>query len=160
MRLNELITTVAQIVPDVRATERWALIDELLERLVACGRLPPELRPSARAAVRDRETTMSTGVGQGIGIPHAAVPGLQQALALLAVSPHDIDFDALDGKPVRLVILIVFPENQTEQHLDTLADVARVFGNAVTRAAILAAADPAEVLGILGDPGGGPAAGR
>lgn len=150
MQLKELITAGDQVVLGVRATDRWRLIDELLDQLVACGRLPVDLQDAARGAVRERESTMSTGIGYGIGIPHAAVPGLERALALLAVSRHDIDFDALDGEPVRLVILIVFPEHQAEQHLDTLADVARILGNAATRGAILDAAAPRDVLAIIG----------
>jgi mannitol/fructose-specific phosphotransferase system IIA component (Ntr-type) len=151
--LSELITARDQVVLGVRANERWELIDELLSHLAACGRLPGERQAGARAAVRDRESTMSTGIGHGIGIPHAAVPGLTEPAALLAVSGHDVDFDALDGAPVRLVILIVFPEDQTEQHLDTLADVARVLGSAEIRAALLGAAAPEAVLDILRGPG-------
>lgn len=153
MRLERLITTRDQIVLGVRANERWELIDELLSHLAACGRLPGERQADARAAVRERESTMSTGIGHGIGIPHAAVPGLAEPAALLAVSGHDVEFDALDGAPVRLVILIVFPEDQADQHLDTLADVARVLGCAATRAALLGAATPEAALGILRGPG-------
>lgn len=160
MQLKELITGHDQVTLDVLATDRWQLIDELLQHLAASGRLSTELLAAASAAVRERESTMSTGIGQGIGIPHAAVSGLDRALAVIAVSRHDVDFDALDGGPVRLVILVVFPEDQTDQHLDTLADVARLLGDATTRQAILEAESPEQVLGIIGghQPGATPAA--
>lgn len=157
MQLKDLIEGPDQVAIDVHATDRWQLIDEMIGRLASTGRLPGHLQDAARAAVKERESTMSTGIGSGIGIPHAAVPGLTQALAVLAVSRHDVDFDALDGAPVHLAVLIVFPEESTEQHLDTLADIARLLGNAATRRAMIEAQTADGVLRILregaGDPG-------
>ena len=66
------ILTKAQIVPDLRAANRWEAIDELIGNLVTTGKIQPGDREAVTAAVKKRETSMSTGIGFGIGIPHAS----------------------------------------------------------------------------------------
>lgn len=149
MQMKELITDPAQICTDLQATDRWQAIDELVCSLVSSGRIPETQAADVLAAVRAREETMSTGIGNGIGIPHAAIGGLAGAQAMLGISRHDIEFEALDAKPVRLVILFVVPGDAFQQHLDTLADIARVLSDAETRERICVASTAPEVLDII-----------
>src|SRR5215469_14942883 len=92
----------AQIVLNLRATNRWEAIDELVTILVQNGNVKPEDRDAIVGAVRKRDFSMSTGIGFGIGIPHATTELVYQAVAAFGRSKRGINFDSLDGKPVSL----------------------------------------------------------
>ena len=74
----------------------------------------------------EREGTMSTGIGSGIGIPHAASPEATNPAVLLIRPAHPIDFDSLDGLPVDIILALVVPENRTDLHLQILAGISRL----------------------------------
>jgi mannitol/fructose-specific phosphotransferase system IIA component (Ntr-type) len=116
-------------VPDMKATDRWEAIDELITHLVATGRINPEIRDAVAAAVKKREASMSTGIGLGIGIPHAATDLVTKAVGAVGRSKQGIDFDALDGQPVKTVALFLVPKN-FQSHLLTLANIAKALGKA------------------------------
>ena len=149
MLLTELITHPSQVVIDLKATDRWQAIDELVAVLVEHARLPESEAEAVVAAVRDREQMMSTGIGHGIGIPHAPSEHVDAVQGVLGIARHDVEFDAMDGEPVRLVMLFVVPKDQFQNHLDTLADIARVLSNGDIRKSLRAAASEAEVLDII-----------
>jgi mannitol/fructose-specific phosphotransferase system IIA component (Ntr-type) len=152
MLLRELITSPAQIVVDLAAHDRWSAIEELMATLVEVAHIPVDLEQAVADAVRAREESMSTGIGNGIGIPHAPTDHVDRVQAVLGIARHDIDFDALDQQPVRIVLLFVVPKNQFQEHLDTLANIARVLSSAETREALLSATNPDQVLAIIGAP--------
>lgn len=154
MLLRDLLLDANQITTRLAATERFAAIEELVAVLVAAGRVAAADAAAITAAVRDREETMSTGIGHGVAIPHAATERVGAVEAALGIAPHDVAFDALDGKPVRIVFLLVVPANSFQQHLDTLADVARVLSDAELREQLQAAMQPSAVLALLRAKGG------
>ncbi len=86
---------------------------------------------------------MSTGMEHGIAIPHAAVDGVHEVLACLGIiaSEHGLAFESIDGRPTRVVVLLVIPRSQKLLHIRTLADIARVLGRDSVREALLAARD-------------------
>jgi mannitol/fructose-specific phosphotransferase system IIA component (Ntr-type) len=94
-----------QIIPDLRATNRWEAIDELIGNLVATGKIQAADRDAVTAAVKKRETSMSTGIGFGIGIPHASTDLIFEVVGALGRSGKGVNFDALDNQPVKLVML-------------------------------------------------------
>ncbi|UCH47774.1 MAG: PTS sugar transporter subunit IIA [Betaproteobacteria bacterium] len=149
MMLHELITEPEQIVADLQAADRWATIDELMAVFVKTGRITDGDAEAVAAAVRKREQSMSTGIGNGIGIPHAPSEHVDRVQALLAIAQHDVDFEALDGQPVRIVVLFVVPQNKFQEHLNTLANIARVLGDEETRRRLREATTPEEVLAIV-----------
>ena len=149
MMLHELITEPEQVVADLQATDRWATIDELMAVFVSTGRITDGDAEAVSGAVRKREESMSTGIGKGIGIPHAPSEHVNRVQALLAIAHHDVDFEALDGEPVRIVVLFVVPQNQFQEHLNTLANIARVLGDEDTRRRLREATKPEEVLSIV-----------
>src|SRR5882724_704086 len=91
------ILSKAQIVPDLKATNRWEAIDELIGNLVATGKIQPGDRDAVTAAVKKRETSMSTGIGFGIGIPHASTDLIYEVVGALGRSAKGVNFDALDN---------------------------------------------------------------
>ena len=147
--LHELITEPEQVVADLQATDRWATIDELMTVFVRTGRITDGDAEAVAGAVRNREESMSTGIGNGIGIPHAPSEHVNRVQALLAIAHHDVDFEALDGEPVRIVVLFVVPQNQFQEHLNTLANIARVLGDEDTRRQFREATTPEQVLAVV-----------
>lgn len=103
----------------------------------------------ARATVFDslfaREKLGSTGLGQGIAIPHGRIKGLKEAVGAFLRLAAPVSFDSPDGKPVSLVFVLLVPEQATEQHLLILSELAQRFSDRSCREALLAAADPATV---------------
>jgi mannitol/fructose-specific phosphotransferase system IIA component (Ntr-type) len=148
MPLSALLTP-DRMITDLQAHDRWQAIDELLTRLNDTGAVEAQDRNAISAVVRKREQTMSTGVGFGIGIPHATTNCVAQAVAALGRSAHGIAFDALDGLPVNLVVLFLVPQGQIQQHLHTMAGIARLLQRAEVRQALLQAPDAMAMLQII-----------
>lgn len=96
-----------------------------------------------------REEASSTAIADGIAIPHARPGHGTVATACLARSPQGVDFDSLDGKPTQLLLALVSPADDSALHVRWLAHVARILGDAPTRARLLAATSREEVLRIL-----------
>src|SRR5437016_14003022 len=124
MSLASLLTA-EQIIPEMKATERWAAIVELIDLLVAQGKIKPPDRESILAALRQREETMSTGIGFGIAIPHASSNCVNEVVAAFGRSSTGIEFDSLDNSPVKFIVLFVVPKDQFQVHLRTLAAIAK-----------------------------------
>ncbi len=142
-----------QILTDLRATNRWEAIDELIGNLVTTGKIMAEHRDAITAAVKKRETSMSTGIGFGIGIPHASTDLIYEVVGALGRSRNGVNFDALDNQPVKLVMLFLVPQGQFQKHLHTLANIAKLLHKADFRQALEAAPDAAAMLTIIRDYG-------
>ena len=142
-----------QIVTDLRATNRWEAIDELIGNLVATGKITAEHRDAITAAVKKRETSMSTGIGFGIGIPHASTDLIYEVVGALGRSKTGVNFDALDNQLVKLVMLFLVPQGQFQKHLHTLANIAKLLHKADFRQALEQAPDSAAMLTIIRDCG-------
>lgn len=111
---------------DLHAENRWEVIDELVGHLVATRKIRAEHRDAVVASVRARESAMSTGLGFGIGIPHATSDLVHEVVGVVGRSRRGIQYDSLDGVPVNLVILFVVPRVQPEKQLHTLANIAKM----------------------------------
>ncbi|MGH7975278.1 MAG: PTS sugar transporter subunit IIA [Limisphaerales bacterium] len=139
----------AQIVPELKATNRWEAIDELISNLVATGKIQPGDRDAVTAAVKKRETSMSTGIGFGIGIPHASTDLIFEVVGALGRSTKGVNFDALDNQPVKLVMLFLVPQGQFQKHLHTLANIAKLLHKAEFRQALEQAPDAEAMLNAI-----------
>ena len=96
-----------------------------------------------------RERLGSTGLGEGCALPHARVPGLGRTLAAFLRLGKGVDFDAPDHAPVDLVFGLLVPEKSTDEHLETLAAIARVFADDRVRSSVRSAEEPARIREIL-----------
>lgn len=103
----------------------------------------------ARSLVFDslfaREKLGSTGLGQGVAIPHGRIKGLREAIAALTRTKEPIPFDAPDGKPVNLIFALLVPERATDLHLQILSELAQMFSDKVFRETLLSAPDTAAI---------------
>lgn len=94
----------------------------------------------------ERENLQSTGIGDGVAIPHGKLPGLQHLLAAFARSREGVDFESIDGQPTHLFFLLVVPEHSGGLHLKALARISRFFRDAAFRKALLEAESRDDVL--------------
>src|SRR5207302_9744017 len=119
--------------PEMKATERWPAIVELINLLVRLGKIKEPDPEPILSALRPREETMSTGIGFGIAIPHCSSDRLDEVVAAFGRSRTGIEFDALDNAPVKFVVLFIMPKNQFQTHLRTLASIAKFLNDRATR---------------------------
>jgi mannitol/fructose-specific phosphotransferase system IIA component (Ntr-type) len=148
MNLGNLLS-VDRIVPEMQASERWSAIVELVELLVVRGKIKSDDRDLVLAALRQREETMSTGIGFGIAIPHASSDRVGEVVAAFGRSLKGIEFDSLDNAPVKFIVLFVVPKDQFQTHLRTLAAIAKFLNDRATRERLGSAANSQEIFSIF-----------
>ncbi|OZI25910.1 PTS sugar transporter subunit IIA [Bordetella genomosp. 9] len=107
----------------------------------------------ARSTVFDslfaRERLGSTGLGQGVAVPHGRVKSLNEAVAAFFRLSRPVPFDAPDNQPVSMLLFLLVPENATQQHLDILAELAQLMSNKPLREALTTETDPVAVHRML-----------
>ena len=149
MDLGDILSGPEQILPEMQAANRWEAIDELIKNLVATGKIKAENLDAIAAVVKRRESSMSTGIGFGIGIPHASTELIYEVVGSLGRSKQGINFDALDNQPVTLVVLFLVPQGQFQKHLHTLAKIAKLLHKKEFRQALEDAPDGKAMYGII-----------
>ncbi|MFT7464946.1 MAG: mannitol/fructose-specific phosphotransferase system IIA component (Ntr-type) [Pseudohongiellaceae bacterium] len=145
MKLSEVLPRAA-IRLDIDGLDKWALIETLTDSLVESGQIKAAHRDVVHGALVLREQSMSTGMEKGIAIPHASAAEAEHTAVALGIAKDGMAFEAIDGQPTHLVILLVNPSNQTKAHIRTLAEIARLLSNADLRAALRGAVDADAVL--------------
>jgi mannitol/fructose-specific phosphotransferase system IIA component (Ntr-type) len=119
------------LIPRLAAHERFEIIDELVGHAVEIDRSLH--RETVRAAVRAREETMGTGVGQGVAIPHARLETLARPLVVLGVSESGVEWNAIDDQAAHLIFLILTPADDRDTQLEILSTIAMGLGEAEAR---------------------------
>jgi PTS system nitrogen regulatory IIA component len=142
------MNAIAQLLPaanvclDLEATSKASLFEAIGALFEAGEGLAARVVVGSLAA---REKLGSTGLGQGIAIPHGRIKGLKAAVGAYARLKAPIPFDAPDGKPVAQVFVLLVPEQATEQHLQLLSELAQMFSDRAFRERLAGAADAAAV---------------
>ena len=148
MNLTEILGA-EQIVPRLAATDRWAVIDQLIDVLARTHKIRAEDSEAIRKAVKDRETSKSTGIGYGIALPHASVACIPEVVAAFGRPAHGVDFQALDNQPVTMCLLFLTPQGQFQKNLLLLSSVARFLSNKENRQKLETAGSVEEILAIF-----------
>ena len=148
MPLGDLIGP-DQVVVGLKVAEKGQLLADLSRRAAAALSLPQSIVLQALLA---REQLGSTGLGRGFALPHARLPQLSRVYALLARLARPIDYEAVDEKPVDLVVLLLTPESAANQHLATLAALSRPFREEAFVAQVRKAPDAAGIWKLLASP--------
>lgn len=131
----------------VEVTSKKRLLESLAE-LLAPAR--PRCSPSAVFdLLNERERLGSTGLGEGVALPHARIAGIDDAVGAFVQLEQGVSFDAPDDRPVDLAFGLLVPEAATEAHLNLLAELAGRFNEARLRAALRAATDASTLLALL-----------
>ncbi|WP_293795599.1 PTS IIA-like nitrogen regulatory protein PtsN [uncultured Bosea sp.] len=147
MTLTDLLSPAAVISP-LRANGKKQALQELAQHAATLTGLPDR---ELFEALLQRERLGSTGIGEGIAIPHGRMPGIDRLIGLFAKTEKPIDFDALDGQPVDIIFVLIAPEGAGADHLKALARVARVLRNQSVLEQVRKVRDPAAIYAILAE---------
>jgi fructose-specific phosphotransferase system IIA component len=123
MKLSELLTP-ERIRTRMDATSKDAVLRELVSLLP--DHREPDTQAGILQAILERESRMSTGIGQGVAIPHGKSPFVKRMEMAFGIAPTPIPFDALDGEPVDLFFLLVSPPDFSGPHIKVLAQISRM----------------------------------
>lgn len=146
MVLSELLTPPL-IASELRARTRNDAVRELAAMLAS--EQPGLDADDIVRVVLEREALASTGIGEGIAIPHGSLSGAKELVGAMGRSQAGIDFQSVDGRPAHLIFLLVVPRNQPGVHLKTLANITRVLKSEEYRSDLLAARGQAGILSAL-----------
>jgi PTS system nitrogen regulatory IIA component len=148
MRLIDILDE-SSIVADLHAHTKTAALETLVE---AMSRTTPAVdKQEILQVLLEREQLGSTGIGDGIAIPHGKSKALTAIISGFGLSTQGIDFDSLDGKPAHLFFLLVAPENSVGTHLKMLARISRMLKNGEFRKKLLNATSQHEIYQIISD---------
>jgi nitrogen PTS system EIIA component len=148
MKISELLNQKL-IIADLKAGDKRQALEEMVACLAA-NRQGIHAKELYNVLI-EREKLGSTGIGNGIAIPHGKLDGLDSICLVFARSRAGIEFDSLDGKPVYLIFLLVAPFNSAGVHLKALARLSRLLKEKNFRDNLFAAADGAELFAIVVD---------
>ena len=132
---------------DLTATDKDGALVELVAAVATSDAVEDEA--ALLQAVRDRELLLSTGIGLGIAIPHARIPTVNEFVVAVGRHEDGIDFGSIDGKPVRIVVLIAGPQDAQKPYLELLAQISKRLKLEAVREKVISESDPATVVEIL-----------
>ena len=144
--LGELLTK-SVIKLDLEATDKEETLEEMVDVVVRAGIVKD--RGAALTALREREALGSTGIGNAIALPHGKHETIERLVAAMGISHHGIEFDAVDGKPVSVVFLLLAQVDNPGPHIKALAEIAQIVQRPRFVERMSAAKSIAEVLAEL-----------
>jgi len=124
MKLSDFMVSEA-VIPELKATDRNGVIREMVSALAGAIGLSKEEEASVSKAVIQRENQGSTGFGKGVSVPHVKHPAIKRIAAAIARSSVGVDFAALDRAPVYIVVLLLSPPDNPDQHLASMENIFR-----------------------------------
>ncbi len=150
------------VLPSLSATDKPGVIRELAAHLAAhLGAIGPtgqNTTPAARVEAEvlakvllDRERLASTGIGEGVAIPHGKLDAVGRLVACVGRAKNGVEFESMDGKPTYLFFVLVAPENSTGLHLKALARISRLFKDPNFRNRLMAAESAVDMFTVLAD---------
>lgn len=135
------------VVLDLKATDTESAIREMVEVLKRLKKIKDT--SELIDILLQREKLGSTGIGNGVAIPHGKIDSLENQVGILGISKKGVDFKSLDGAPAHLIFLLVAPSNTSGEHLLAMASISRVFKDRLFRQSILKATTVEQVIGLI-----------
>lgn len=148
MQLSEILSTQRILIdPTGDSSQRKdTILLRLAELLSPEVGLPPE---EIRLPLEQRERLQSTGIGEGVAIPHATLEQAPKQVAALLLCPQGVEFDAIDGAPVSIFVAVVGPKRATSEHLKILAQLSRLLRSADSRKKLLESTSPEQAFAFV-----------
>ncbi len=146
MNLKKVLSPDAVWV-DLKADSKQGIIEEMIARLVAAGKLSD--REAVLKAVVEREAKMSTGMQNGVAIPHGKTDAVESLVAAIGINKSGVPFDSMDGSPCTIFIMTISPTQRTGPHIQFLAEVSRLISQPAERDRLLAAKTHGDIYEIL-----------
>jgi PTS system fructose-specific IIA component/PTS system nitrogen regulatory IIA component len=150
MKLTEVFQP-ENILPDLAATRKEEAIPEMVNQLCATGTLPKAQATNVEKAMLRREELGSTGIGKGVAVPHAKVPGVKGVIGAFARSKTGVEFNSLDGQPVFLIFMLVSAPDTVEPHLEALRKITALLKLEDICSFLRRAKDRAEMISLLAE---------
>jgi PTS system nitrogen regulatory IIA component len=141
--------TLDTVTTDLQGTNKQEIIENLLDIIMTTGKVKD--RQSALDTILAREKKLSTGMENGVAIPHGKTDAVEELLAAVGISKNPVDFAAQDKKPSRIFIMTISPSHRTGPHIQFLQEISQLLLNEKMRGRLLAAQNPREILQILSD---------
>ncbi|MEN7973814.1 MAG: PTS sugar transporter subunit IIA [Verrucomicrobiota bacterium] len=132
---------------DLKADTKKGIIEEMIDRLLAAGKIKD--REAVLQAIFEREEKMSTGMQNGVAIPHGKTDSVKALVAAVGINKAGIDFDSMDGEPSKIFIMTLSPLKRTGPHMQFLAEVSRLISQPAEREKLLAANTHGDMYEIL-----------
>ncbi len=146
MKLLDVVTPECIKAP-LEASDKKNAIDELIDLLAALGKVSDA--DALKDAVWTREQTRTTGIGYGLAIPHGKSSGVEEIAIAIGKPPTPMDFEAIDAKPVQLVVLLASPPEKTSDHIQALAHISRLMNMEEFRENLYSATSATEIYDLL-----------
>ncbi len=144
MKILQIIKPGAVTI-DLKGTTKEEIISELVDLLIKSGQLPRGKREEVLSDIMERERTMSTGMQEGIAMPHVKTLAVDHLVSGIGIKKIGIDFDSLDKKPSNIFIITLAPKNNQNPYLQFMGDITRVLIKADSREKMLSASSDAEL---------------
>ena len=148
MKIVEFLNEKA-VSADLKATTKDAVLRELVDVLAKAEGI--KNKEDLVKVLMSRESLGSTGIGQGVGIPHAKTNAVKKLVAALGISTNGVHFDALDGEPVHIFFLLVAPEDSAGPHLKGLARISRLLKDKHFRDSLKVLKEDKAILKLIRD---------
>lgn len=146
MNLRKILTKDS-ILPELKADNKQGVIEEMVAFMAAAGKFTG-CAPVVQAVLA-REEKMSTGMQNGIAIPHGKTDKVDQLVAALAIHRAGVEFDAMDGNPSHIFIMTLSPENRAGPHIQFLAEISKTLSRRELRDGLLRAGSADEIFDLL-----------
>ncbi len=134
---------------DLQATDKKIVVDELVELLIESREINPAKKEELIRVVMDRESLGSTGIGQGVAIPHGKSPAVKKLIAAFAISHKGIDFESLDGERAYIFFLLLAPQDSAGPHLKALARISKILKDKPFRDLLRRSTDEKQIFKTL-----------
>jgi len=148
MKIMDFLNKKA-ITTDLKARDKKGSIKELVELLARSGEVKPKDKESLVKILLDRERLGSTGIGQGVGIPHGKSSNVKKLIGAVGISKPGVEFDSLDGEPAHIFFLLIAPQESAGPHLKALARISRLLKDKYFRDMLKNAPNAKELIRII-----------
>ena len=128
---------------------RWEIITEMVELAAKNRDISQSDAACITSSLIEREKSMSTGIGNGVAIPHCSTEKVKEIVTVMAITPRGINFESIDNEPVKIIILLIVPKDKLTQHIKTLANIAKMMNDAELREKILGLKTADSILKML-----------
>jgi len=146
MKISDILSENCIKIP-LESKTKEGILEELVDLLCDSNKISD--KDKILNAVKEREKTLSTGLENGIAIPHGKSSGVQELVASFGISKEGVDFDSIDGEKSKIFFMLVNPEGPAGPHVKALSRISRILSKMAFRIKLLQAEEPAEVINLI-----------
>ena len=145
----DLKPAVHEVTAERSEQDKWKTIEKLVDVLAKEQEINPRNKNELLETLYERERRMTTGIEHGVAIPHAASDVVKRMTAAFGICKSGLDFQAIDGQPTYLIVLLVYPQIALQEHIKTLASIANLLNDEAIRTKLKTCKSSAEALQII-----------